>query len=233
MRNRLIPALFLGLFLISGQPAVAGESPAVLSVAGAGSVAVRPDQATLTMGVEIAAPSAEEALTANAARMAVVFAALQDAGVKPADMQTSQLSVHPQWDNQNKPYDQPLKITGFLATNMLQITVRDLGSLGVILDVLTKVGANRIEGVYFGVAEPGPHLDSAREAAVTEALRKGALFARAAGMTLGPILSIDEAGAEPRPMFRVEAMVADAVPIAEGEVSFSASVTVRFALIAP
>ena len=144
-------------------------------------------------------------------------------------MQTSQLSIGPAYG----PYDggpEPQKIIGYDATNTVTVRVREIAGLGGVVDALAKAGSNRLYGIGFEVAEPKPHLDAAREKAVADARGRAELFARAAGVTLGPVLSISEAVQGPVPiMMRAEAM-ADAAPIAEGTVTLQAQVEIVYGI---
>ena len=222
--------MILILFMALAGPVCAQDAPPILTVSGTGTITVAPDLASISLGVEVEAPTADRALRASSASMAQIFSALSDSGIDKKDIQTSQLSLFPQRETRSTNDDTSLNITGFVATNLVEITVRELPRLGAVLDGLTKSGANRIQGISFALADPTPVLDQARQAAVAEAMRKAALYADAAGLKVGAILSIDEAGADTAPMaFRKTAMI-DAVPVAEGVLSFSASVTIRFAL---
>ncbi len=222
--------LLLVFFLISG-PVFAEEPQGVLVSKGVGQVAVAPDVAMISVGVEVQAPTADRALRLNSARMKEVLALLDERGIAPKDIQTTQFSLHPQWQDKKSSYDQPLAIAGFVVTNVVNVRIVNLGMLGAVLDSLTKAGANRIQSVRFLVSEPQPHLDEARQLAIIEARRKALMMAEAAGVTLGPILSIEEAGSGPDPVFRAEAaFVSAAAPIAEGELALSAEVTIRFAI---
>jgi uncharacterized protein YggE len=106
--------------------------------------------------------------------------------------------------------------------------------VGTILDVLTQTGANRINNISFGIQKPRPHKDEARRLAVADARIKAELYAQAAGVELGQVISISESGGivQPRSMARMEvvAMAADAVPVAAGEMGLRATVTIVFAL---
>jgi len=221
--------LLFSLILVLATPVSAQDGLRVLTMSATGQVAVAPDMATVSVGVEVEAPTADRALRLNSARMKEVLALLGERGIADKDLQTVQFDVHPQWNNQKTSYDQPLEITGFIATNVVQVRIRQLDLLGPVLDALTKSGANRIQGVRFSVTNPGPYLDQARAAAVHEAIRKAGIYADAAGVTLGAILSIAEDSQTNAPMFRTAAAMADAVPIAEGEVTITASATLRFA----
>lgn len=222
--------LLFCLILLVPSYANAEAAPRILTISGAGQVTVAPDLALVSVGVEVGAPTADRALKLNSARMQEVFASLEQAGIAPGDIQTSQLSIHPQWDSQQTSYDKPISIKGFIATNVVQVRLRDLARLGQVLDALTRSGANRIQGVRFDISEPGQHLDRARQLAVADALRKARLIADAAGVTLGPIQTI-EASDGGQTFYRAEAArMADGVPIAEGELSLNANVTIRFAI---
>ena len=191
-----------------------------------------PDLATVTAGVEIQAATAAEALAANSEVMTAVFAALEAAGVERRDMQTSQLGLNPVWE----PYreggeESPQKVVAYQARNMVTVRVRAIGTLGAVIDSLAKAGANRLYGVGFEVAEPRPHLDQAREDAVADARAKAELYARAAGVALGPVQAIREATQMPGPiLMRAEAMADAAPPVAEGTVSLGAQVEVVYGI---
>ncbi len=104
--------------------------------------------------------------------------------------------------------------------------MRALEDLGQIMGAVLADGANRFSGLQFGVQTPGPLQDQARQAAVTEALRKARLYADAAGVTLGDVLTISETAARNNPpIMRMAADMAESVPIAEGELSLTQSVT--------
>jgi uncharacterized protein YggE len=104
--------------------------------------------------------------------------------------------------------------------------------LGPVLDAMVRLGANAITGPMFGVAEPRELEDQARRAAMRDALRKGELYAAAAGVSLGPIARIEEnffSGPQPVPMAAMAREAAyDSVPIQAGELTFNAQVNVTW-----
>jgi len=146
-------------------------------------------------------------------------------------MQTAGLSLNPVWRDGSGPQGQPAP-WGFEASNIVSLRLRDLEALGPVLDALVSDGANRLDGVSFGLQDPDTAMDEARRLAVVDARRKAALYAEAAGVGLGQVISLSETGAGmPRPvMMEMAAMRSDAVPIAAGEVGVSASVQMVFAL---
>ena len=197
-------------------------------VTGEGSVETAPDMATLSLGVTTEAKDAAEAMSTNSEATASVLERVAAAGVEPRDVQTSGLSLSPNWANDQSTGMN--SIVGFVANNQVTVRVRDLKALGGILDDVVRNGANTFNGLTFGLQNPDPVMDEARKEAVAEALRKATLYAEAAGVTLGPIAELSERmGGGPEPMYaRSGAMMEAAVPVAEGEVSISAQVTVEF-----
>ena len=222
---------FLSIILISlglAAAAMAAETSPAITVTGRGEVAAAPDMATITLGVTSQAKTAGEAMDETSAAVAAILKALEAAGIAPRDMQTSDLSLDPVWSSRASNGAAP-RIEGFTARNTLRVRVRDLDRLGGVLDDVLEVGANTFRGLSFGLQEPGPLTDQARTAAVADAQRKAALIAGAAGVTLGPVLSISESGGvSPQPVMMEAARAA--VPVAAGEVSLSATVTMVFAL---
>lgn len=207
-------------------------APAVISVTGEGSVSAAPDMAVIPIGVETVADSARAALEANNARSDAVIARLKAAGIEPRDIQTTGLSLGPRYDYSSGGDNQT--ITGYVASSQVTARVRGLDGLGAVLDAVVADGANQLSGIGFALQDPGPAMDEARRLAVADGMARARLLAGAAGVTLGPVLSISDGVAQggPVPMFRQAAeMAAGAVPVASGELSLSASVAMVFAIV--
>ena len=214
------------MLICLSAPAALAESR-TLSLTGLGQASAPPNMAQVTVGVTTVADTAAEALASNSTEMNAVFRTLRDNGVDPADMQTSGLSLNPRWNSYGSSGKQP-KIEGFEGSNSLRVTVRVIDDLGTVLDEITRAGANNIQSVSFSLKDPSPLLEQARKAAVKDAMAKADLYAEAAGVSLGPIVRIDESGQSgPAPGHaRMEAMAASAVPIAAGETQIAASITI-------
>lgn len=223
-------ATFAFSFLLCA-PATAAESPGTLAVSGQGEVRGTPDQAVLSTGVTTTAKTAAAALAENASKMNAVFATLKRLGVAEKAIQTSNFSVSPQYPSYNADAREPQQIVGYQVANQVTVTLDDTRKLGPSLDALVAAGSNQINSVSFSIKDPAPLLTKARELAVADAMARAQTYAKAAGVTLGPILSIQEGEAEtPRPLYNV-AMVAGRVaptPMAPGEQSVTASITVIF-----
>ncbi len=199
-----------------------------ISVSGEGVVQSAPDMATISLGVTTQGATAAEAMASNSAEVAKVLANLTAVGIEGRDIQTTGLSLNPVWSN----YDQTQKIESYSAMNSVTVRVRALDALGGVLDAAVKDGANTLNGLTFGLADPAPALDEARQRAVADAARKAAILAQAAGVKLGRIVNITEGGgyATPAPMFRAESSMKDAVPVAGGEVALQVNVTILYAI---
>jgi uncharacterized protein YggE len=202
--------------------------PPAISVIGEASVSVAPDQARIDGGVTSDAKTAREAAEANNAAMGKVLLALKGAGIEEKDIQTSRLSLQPQYAPNRTG---PSPVTGYRASNRVTIRVRDVTKVASVIDVLVGAGANDIGGINFTVSQPSKHMDDAREKAVADARRKAEIFARAAGVTLGEPISISEEGS-PTPLFRgkMAAPMAAGAPVAQGEETLSVTVSVSWAI---
>lgn len=235
MLNRLLPATALGLMLalpLSGVAALADEDRAKLTVTGEGATVIAPDLATLQVGITTNGATAAEALAANSTSLEAVLQRLQDAGIESRDLQTSNLSVTPNWSGYDSASSGP-QITGYTAMNIVTVKVRKLDGLGAVLDAAVQDGANTLNGLTFGLQDPRPAMDAARQAAVADARAKAALYAEAAGLKLGRIDEIAETsgyGVGPAPMFKDVAMSAAPVPVESGQLSMEATITVVWEL---
>ncbi len=224
-------ALALALALAATLPARAEPPVPQITVTGEGRVDRAPDLATISLGVTTQGATAAMAMAANSDGVAAVLANLAAAGVEPRDIQTSGLSLNPNWtgyDSGSTP-----KIDGYMATNMVTVRVRALDSLGAVLDAAVRDGANTLNGLTFGLADPDPAMDEARRKAVADAQRRAALLAEASGVALGRVLTISESSGVgvPVPMYRMDAAQSAApVPVAGGEVSLVANVTITWEL---
>lgn len=220
----------VGAFTMPPTSTIQPETTITLN--GRGSVAREPDIATISLGVQIEAETASAAMTQQAERMNAVFAAVRAAGVADRDMQTSNLTLNPVYDY---PNNQRPRLRAYNASNQIMIKVRDLKNLGKALDAVVKAGGNTINGVDFGIDKPEAYQDEARIAAVKDATSRAELYAKAAGYRVKRIVTISENEyypPQPVPMMMARNMdAAEATPVAGGEVSLTATVSVTFELM--
>jgi uncharacterized protein YggE len=231
----LLLASALGAFGAPNGAAAADNIAALrtISVGGEGEASGKPDQGRLSAGVVTQAPTAAAALSANTSAMNRVFAALKTLGIPDNKIQTSNFSVQPQYPPYRPDAAEPRNIIGYQVSNQVSVMVDDLAKLGPALDALVKSGANQLGGVSFAIADPKPLAERARAAAVGNAAAKARTLAGAAGVTLGPLLSIQEGtGFRPGPVFalRAEAAASSPPPVAIGEASVTINVTMTYAI---
>lgn len=222
-----IAAILAAAAMISG-PAFAKDDGR-LTVTGSGTAYAAPDIAMIRAGVQFQAATAEEALKKMSAGAEKLIAEAKALGVAPEDMQTSGLSLSPVYDDydRRKP-GEPAELVGFRASTDLMIRMRKIDETGGVIGALVSAGANSLDGVSFAVDNPQPLMDEAQKDAIADARRQAELYAEAAGVDLGDIISIDETGGGVRPemgMMRAADMSFKA-PVEAGRSEISASVRI-------
>jgi len=202
-----------------------------ISLSATGAVETTPDKVDITTGVTTEGQTARAALDKNTEAMTGVVAGLKDSGIEPKDIQTTNFSISPVYE-QRKQGQAPF-ITGYRVTNSVHITVRDTKKLGDILDQVVSLGANEIGSISFGVSEPEGLKDEARKQAMRNAIANAKLYTEAAGVELGPVLTIaeDEGSYQPRYGAAPMAMeMAKAAPIEAGTTTVEVRLRVTWEL---
>jgi uncharacterized protein YggE len=151
----------------------------------------RPDMATINLGVTTEGQTAQAALAENARRMTALTQALRRAGVAERDIQTSNVSVHPQ---QQYVEGQQPRITGYQANNTVTAKVRRIDTTGRVIDAAVAAGGNTVHGVSFSYQDPDAQLDAARRDAIAEARRRAELYASALNMRVVRVVAVQEGG---------------------------------------
>ena len=234
------PIAFSVALMFSGSAlAQSALTPGTISLVGNGEVAATPDMAIVSSGVVSHGKTARDALDANTLAMNQIFAVLLEANIEQKDIQTSGFSVRPQYRYSDQRdangYQLPPRILGYEVSNTLTVRVRNLDDLGQLLDRAVSVGSNQINSISFAVTDTAPLLNEARRSAMADAIAKAQLYAEAAGVSLGNIMSISEGSpiTAPQPQVVMMARMAEdsgPVPVAAGELSFSKQVSVVWQL---
>ncbi len=205
-----------------------------IEVTGEASVSVVPDFARVTLGVTTTGKDARESAAANARAVNALIGLIKSEGIAATDIQTSSLSIAPQFSNPRQGSASEPSIVGYTVSDMVTVTVRDIPKLGALLDKAVEAGANAMYSVAYGENDPGAILDKARPMAVTDAKRKADIYAGAAGSKVGRLMRLSEqSGGQPPPFPRpVYARTAAAAPtpIEPGEDRLTVTVTARFEL---
>ena len=218
---------------VADRPIALLPEGALLDVVATGKTSRVPDVATIRAGVVTQAGTAAAAMADNAQRTARVLAALRKAGVAERDLQTTTISLQPQYRYAD---GQAPVITGYQASNSVSVRFRDIARSGAILDALVAQGANQIEGPNLSIDKPEAATDEARTDAIAKARARAELYARAAGLRVDRIVSISESGSDmppPGPIMvtaRRMNMEAASTQVAAGEQDVTISVSVRFLL---
>ncbi len=209
----------------------AQDTPRTISVSGEGRVEAVPDMAVISLGVTHEAKEAQDAMAVVSQNVSAILTRLTENGIEARDIQTSRFSLNPVWSNRNSSNGTRAEITGFSASNAVTVRVRDLSALGGILDQVIRDGANDFNGLQFTVQEQDPLMETARERAVQDAMAKAEHMARVAGVTLGAVQSMSEQSGRAQPMMMERAMMSDSsMPVAAGEVTLTASVSMVFSI---
>ena len=211
-----------------------GPAQGGISVAGTASISLTPDIATLVLGVEAIDETVAQARADAAEAMAGIVDVLTASGIADDDIQTTHLSIQPQYDYSTETR----KLIGFSVNNIVNVTVRDIGVVGTVIDQSVAAGGDltRVQSIYFSVDDTSPYEKQLVEDAVKDATDKAQHLADLTGVTLGKPISITYGGGSPYPIFDDSPRFAMAesaafdTSISPGEVETSITVSIIFAI---
>jgi uncharacterized protein YggE len=202
-----------------------------LSVSGEGRAVAAPDTAILSVGVQSLGKTLARTSAEANERMQRVLDALAKAGVPAKDVRTTnhEVSIERPWQE-----GRPGPITGYRVSTSAEVRVRDLRQLGPVLDQVVAAGSNDVSGLRLVKDDPSVEQQRALADAVARARAKAEVIARAAGVSLGEIVSLTESAAGPPVPYAARSLqMAEArggAPVAEGELEFTGQVAVVFAI---
>lgn len=207
--------------------ACAGNAPK-LTVEGSGTASAAPDLITVDMGIDVTAATARDAMDQDDSAAAGLISALDHDGVPSADIQTSDLSLQPN-------YDLAGQVTGYHVSDTLTAELHDFATAGGTVDDVAQAAgdAARIDSLQFSMDDPRTLEDRARRDAVHQAVSHAGALAQAAGDRLGPVCSLTDDAASPNPVRSDQAAAGDAaaaVPVQAGTEQVEAQVTLVYAL---
>ena len=244
----LVTVALLAAYLIgSARPSVAGAATPVaavrtatgaaspadtgITVTGTGKVTGTPDTLRISMSVTATSQDVDSALASANASAKAVQDALLAKGVAAKDLQTSTLSIQPNYTPKGQP-------SGYVVSEGITASVRDLAKAGATLTAAVNAGGNavRVDGVSMALEDTSSLVGGARKGAVDDARAKAEQYAQAAGRSLGEVQSISEVVTSPTPTYYDGRFAATAaasalpVPIQAGSQELSVQVTVVYAL---
>jgi uncharacterized protein YggE len=230
----LMAILVLSIALTACGPSTITVQPQppqrTITVTGTGMVTLTPDIAYINIGVHSQDASASVALTDNSTKAQAIIEVIKAAGVAEKDIQTTNFSIYPQ-----QQYDNNGNMTGILyvVENTVYVTVRDLSTLGSLLDATVRAGANTINSISFDLADKTAALSQARLAAVAEANKQADELTGATGVSLGDVQTIsyfDSTVPVTIQYSRNDMAAAESVPVQAGSMEISTTVTIVYAI---
>lgn len=234
---RLRSALLATVALTTlGGTAIAQQTPPnpvpSVTVVGNGEVRVEPDLATVRLGIQVQAQTAQDAQSQASATAQKILNAVVKVGVDRKDIQTGSLSLYPVYNDGRPNQTAPPEVVAYRAQNTVTIRVLDLKKVGAVVDATVAAGANEIQGIEFGLINDEAARRQALQLAARAARTKAEAIASALGVKLGSILEIVEGNDQVVPvrMARLEMMngAPANAPVEPGQIGVSANVTVRF-----
>ena len=216
----------LGIGFAAGGGARGAAPNGSLTVTANGSAWVAPDEAQINLGAQETAPTAPEALKKLADAAAALLKAVGKYGIKPAQVQTSNLNLSQNYGPSGVPQ-------GYQAQEQFTVTTRDLRHLGTVVSAATAAGANQLNGLQLLTADPNAGRQQAVQFALKSARAQAGREAAELGVTLGGVRSVSVSASQPfvpYMMFGAHAAVAQAssAPIATGNQQVQVSVRVTY-----
>jgi uncharacterized protein YggE len=236
----LIGAFTIGAAQTSASPSAGGtaltaaaapaQPGARITVTGTGNVSGVPNQLMLSMGVQTSGPSVAGALRQANGAVRAITRVLTHSGVSASSIQTSGLSIQPNYASSGAP-------SGYGVSEQLSVTLNDLSAAGTQISQAARAGGNAtvIDGVSLNLSDTGTLLASARAKAVADAKARASAYARALGRPLGSVISMSEAP-PPQPVYPLAVPASNAarapapVPVHPGSQQLSVTVTAVFSL---
>lgn len=232
-RMGMIAALVGLLVLLTGAASAQNMPENSITVDGFGQAFGSPDVAYLQLGVQVMDTDVTAAFNQANEKMTAVIGALTEQGIDPKDIQTTGLYMYPDsgYDPQTgAPTD---KVT-YRVGNSVDVTIRDVSKVGEIISAGVNAGANNINSLNFGIADPAALESQARAAAVADAKDRATQLAEAFDVPLGdPITIVESLNASTPPIFYERAQAMDSVgntPVQQGQLNVNVQVTVTFSI---
>jgi uncharacterized protein YggE len=214
------------LLTMAAAVPVSSNTETGVITSGDATVSKRPDIAFVFVGVESQQATASGAQTDLASKAARLIARAKALGVADKDINTSGYSIGPVYS----PGAQT--VTGYRASEQLQLKWRNVDTVGKTLDGLVQDGGATQVGVSFGLADPKAAQAEARALAIADARARAKAMAGAAGVTLGPLIRVSDVTSSgyPSPMYGIRAADSASTQLPVGELNVTVTVEVVYAI---
>jgi uncharacterized protein YggE len=198
--------------------------PPFVRAVGIGAVSVQPDQAKIDFSVITTATTAQSAASQNATQVSTLIAALQTLLGTGGSIQTIGYSLGP---NYSYPPNGTPVLTGYTASNTVEVSANDLSMAGAIIDAGVQAGATNVQSLQFTLKNPDPAKQQALTLATTQAKGHATAMAAGVGMHTGGVHSISEDVATTLPPGVATSPGANTTPVLPGLVMVTATVTLE------
>ena len=223
--------LILALVFMANSYAQEHKQVPMINVSGEGKVKVAPDQALISISIETKGTKAEDVKRENDKKMDAILKFIKKSNIAAEDFQTQRISLNPNYDYEKKKYN-------YIATQSVQILLKDLSKYDTLMEGLVNEGINRIDNVEFKSSKMLQLQSDARKLAIKEAKAKAEDFVSVLGQKVGKaiIISDNSQTYNPQPMYAMKSMAmdkAESAPketLAIGEMEIIANVSVSFVL---
>lgn len=237
MRSHLALTLVGATLAFAALSSPTAAQDRTISVTGRGEISVEPDMATVFIGVQAEAEGSAQALDEASAATATILATLDTEDIPADDIRSGAIRLQPRYSQSVLSSGQ--QIIGYRAVNSIEVDVVDLDRLGGLLSAMVGDGANRLDRVNFGLQDPTAATDEARRRAVAEGARLAQLYADAAGVAVGDLMTLSEGGGggyralEAEPVVMAEMAMSSPqydVPVAPGKITVNASIMMVYVI---
>jgi hypothetical protein len=223
--------LILGILFITMSYSQEQKQVSMINVSGEGKIKVTPDQASISVSIESKGTKASDVKEENDKKMNAILKFIKKATLAKEDFQTQRVSLQPNYDYEKKKHN-------YIATQSLQIVLKDLSKYDELMEGLVNEGINRIDNVEFKSSKMVQLQSDARKLAVKEAKAKAEDFVSVLGQKVGKAILISDNSQSYNPQPRMYAMRSMAMDGAEapretlavGEIEITANVSVSFIL---
>ena len=234
-----VAAMALGALVVAPAHASANDvgDRSLIVAQGAGEVLVRPDSVHVDVGAETQAGTLDTAMSEVSGRMQRVVDAIKALDLPDVTIETRSVRFTPVYAPPRE--GRPPTISGYSASNHVLITDKDVGAddlaarIAKIVDTALGAGANSLGGVDVFIADPSQAEDKALALAVQDAQHDAETMAKAAGVTVTAMVSVEEASATRVPRaLPMDIMMSfggtESTPIEIGDISVTSNVTAKF-----
>lgn len=191
----LLVILFAFTKIVGGIPfsvdSIVTNKSDVFSVNGEGKVAIKPDVAVVSLGVSQEGQNVKTVREQLDLTIAKVTGAIKKQGVDQQDIQTTNYSIYPVYEDA-EPKEAPGRVRSYQGNTTVSVKVKTIDKVNAIIDLAVANGANQVGNITFDAQDRTKAENEARKEAVGEAKKKASEAAQSAGFRLGKMINYYE-----------------------------------------